>query len=145
MARTCAGVFIVIAGTGAALVGTASASGVSCEEKVLRDWSDNGRVDEMYPLHCYQAALTSMPSDLRDYTNASDAIQRALTRATTRSPASASEESAQVAAGTGVQVAAPGPSELPLPLIVLAGISLVVLSAGGFGWVARRRRGRETA
>ena len=143
MARACAGIFIVIAGTATALVGTASAAGVSCEQKVLTDWSDNGRVDGMYPLHCYQSALASMPSDIRDYTNASDAIQRALTRATTRSATSPSEDRQRVAAGTGVATAGPGPSELPLPLIVLAGISLTVFAAGGLGWVARRQRGRK--
>jgi hypothetical protein len=144
MARACAGLFVAVAGAGAVLVSTASASSASCEQKVLTDWSDNGRVDGMYPLHCYQSALTSMPSDIRDYTNASDAIQRALTRATTRSAGGGSDDS-RLAAGAGVQVAGPGPADLPLPLIALACISLTVFAAGGLGWVARRRRGRTIA
>jgi hypothetical protein len=143
MARACAGMFIAIAGAGTVLVGTASATTVSCEQKVLTDWSDNGRVDGMYPLQCYQAALASMPSDIRDYTNASDAIQRGLARATTRNATSTSEDGQRVAAGSGVQAAGPGPAQLPLPLIVLASVSVVVLAAGGLGWVARRRRIHE--
>jgi hypothetical protein len=142
--RACAGILAVITATLAMLAGTATAAAGSCEQKVLLDWSDNGRVDGMYPLRCYDGALTSMPSDLRDYTNASDAIQRALARATTRS-ASAGDEPGRVAAGTGMQLGGPGPSEVPLPLIVLAGVSLLVLAAGSLGWIARRRRGRSIA
>lgn len=145
MARACAAISIVIAGIGTPLVGTASASSVSCEQKVLTDWSDNGRIDGMYPLHCYEAALAEMPSDLRDYTNASDAIQRALTRASNRGASSGTDDSLPVAAGTGVATAGPGPSDLPLPLLILAGISLAVLAVGALGWVARRRRGRGIA
>jgi hypothetical protein len=140
MARACAGVLVVIAGLGAVLAGAASASGVSCEEKVLRDWSDNGRVDGMYPLHCYQAALTTMPSDLRDYTNAGDAIQRALTRAATKTGSTSKDTSGRLAAASSVAVAGPAPNAVPLPLLVLAGISTAVLAAGGLGWFARRRR-----
>src|SRR5262245_40895390 len=140
MACACAGIVIMIAGAAAGLSSAAAASAVPCEEKVLKDWSDNGRVDGMYPLHCYQSALASMPSDLRDYTNAGDAIQRALARATTRSSPSSSEQSRRVAAGANV-AAGPGPSALPFPLIALAGVSLAVLAAGGLGWVVRRRRG----
>jgi hypothetical protein len=142
--RACAGILAVITAMLAMLAGTATAAAGPCEQKVLLDWSDNGRVDGMYPLRCYDGALTSMPSDLRDYTNASDAIQRALARATTRN-ASAGDEPSRVAAGTGMQLGGPGPSEVPLPLIVLAGVSLLVLAAGSLGWIARRRRGRSIA
>jgi hypothetical protein len=145
MARACAGILVMIAATLAALVGTATAAAGSCEKKVLLDWSDNGRVDGMYPLECYHRALTSMPSDLRDYTNASDAIQRALASATTRSASSTNDETSGVAAGADVQVGGPGPAEIPLPLIALACVSLAVLAAGSLGWIVRRRRGRFLA
>jgi hypothetical protein len=97
----------------------------------------------MFPLHCYQSALTSMPSDIRDYTNASDAIQRALARATTRDSSTPSERLRRVAAGGGGELAGPGPSAVPLPLIALAGLSTGVLAAGALGWVTRRRRERS--
>ena len=145
MARGCAWTIVAIVGWTTVLTGTASASGRSCEQRVLVDWSDNGRVDGIYQLHCYQDALASMPSDLSDYTNAGDAIRRALTRATTKSSPSSSSESRRVAAGPGVAVAGPGPSALPLPLIGLAGVSVAVLAAGGLGWVARKRHTRGVA
>jgi hypothetical protein len=142
MARACAGILIVIAGSTAVLTGTASASGVRCEEKVLTDWSDNGRVDGMYPLHCYQAAIQTMPTDLRDYTNATDAIQRALARAATRTE-NGQIRRRRLAANSNARVAAPAASNIPLPLLALVAVSLTVLAAGGTGWAARRRRTRH--
>src|SRR5712691_3696325 len=124
-----------------ALAGAATAAGVRCEEKVLMDWSDDGRIDGIYPLHCYQDALKKMPTDLRDYTNASDVIQRALTRAV--SAEGERGESSRVAAGTGPQVGADGPTSFPLPLVLLAAISLAVLAAGCLGYLSRRRRERH--
>ena len=44
---------------------------------------------------------------------------------------------------TGSALAANGPTSLPLPLVLLAAVSLVVLSAGGFGYVVRRRRSTD--
>ena len=138
--RACAVLSVVVAAAMALLLpGRGSAaSGVSCEETVLGDWSDNGRIDGMYPLRCYQEAIDKMPADLRDYTNASDAIQRALTRAVnvedTRSGTS------RVASGTAPELGASGSSGLPLPLVGLAAICLTVLAAGGLGYWSRRRQ-----
>jgi hypothetical protein len=143
-ARACAGIVIVIAGVLSVSANTAATSAVRCEEKVLTDWSDNGRVDGIYPLHCYQAAIETMPADLRDYTNATEAIQRALTRAET-SRSAKSHETSRVAAGAGPQVGAAASSNVPLPLVALAAISLTVLAAGGVGYLARRRRTQREA
>jgi hypothetical protein len=141
--RACAAFVAVVAAATALLVpvGTA-ASDVRCEETVLSDWSDNGRIDGMYPLHCYQGAIDTMPADLRDYTNAPDAIQRALTRAVNVQSAKG-DDSTRLAAGSGPQVGAAGSSSLPLPLLLLAATSLAVLAAGGLGYVSRRRRTRH--
>jgi len=117
-----------------------AAAGVRCEAKVLTDWSDNGRVDGLYPLHCYQLALARMPTDIRDYTNASDAIRRALTQAAS---ASGEKGTAKLAAGTTPAVGANDPASLPLPLVALIGVSLAVLAAGGIGYLARRRRAHD--
>jgi hypothetical protein len=143
-ARACTPFLAVVAAAATLLVpaSAAAASGVRCEEAVLSDWSDNGRIDAMYPLHCYQGAIETMPADLRDYTNATDAIQRALTRAVNvEGPKSA--DATQVAAGTGPQVGAAGSSSLPLPLILLTAISLAVFAAGGLGYLSRRRLARQ--
>ena len=57
--------------------GTASAA-TPCGKKVLADWFDNGRIDRLYPLHCYEEAIDAIPRDLRDYADAEEVISRAL-------------------------------------------------------------------
>jgi hypothetical protein len=49
----------------------------ACGKAVLTDWAD-GRIDRIYPDPCYQAAIDTMPEDLRAYTTAKDDISRAL-------------------------------------------------------------------
>jgi hypothetical protein len=92
----------------------------------------------VYSLHCYQDAIEKMPTDLRDYTNATEAIHRALARAVSTN--STNGGTPQVAAGADSELAAGGSSSVPLPLLVLAAISVVVLLAGGVGYLSRRRR-----
>jgi len=130
--------FLVVPLTSLALAGGASAAGSRCGERVLSDWADNGRIDGEYPLRCYQEAMAKMPADLRDYTNAGDVIQRALTRAVT----SSGERGlgTQVAAGTTPNLGGGSTTALPLPLLVLIGVSAAVLTAGLLGHLARRRR-----
>ena len=140
--RVSAGFFLLLAPLAAALVvaGGASAADVRCEQKVLADWSDNGRVDGVYPLRCYQEALAKMPTDLRDYTNATDAIHRALTRAVS---STGTRFGTRVTAGAAPQLGADRTTALPLPLMVLVGVSAAVLSAGTLAHLARRRRMRH--
>ena len=65
-----------------ALVGaaapTAAAASESCADKVVADWYGDGRVDKIYPLHCYTDAIRSLPVDVLDYSNAKEDILRAL-------------------------------------------------------------------
>ena len=49
----------------------------TCETRLLRDWSD-GRIDGIYPVSCYRAALRSLPADLEVYSSAHDDIAQAL-------------------------------------------------------------------
>ena len=48
-----------------------------CGQAVLLDWAD-GRIDGTYPDPCYEAAIDTMPEDVRAYTTAKDDIARAL-------------------------------------------------------------------
>jgi hypothetical protein len=142
MARASAGIFFCLVSVAVSLAAASTASGAGvCQQKVLNDWSDNGRVDGIYPLRCYQEALAGMPTDLRDYTNASDAIHRALTQAVS-SKRERSEE-ASVAADAAPHVAADDTTAIPFPLVVLLGLSAAVFAAGTLGHFARRRRARS--
>ncbi len=55
-----------------------AAAATACGKKVLADWFDNGRIDRLYPLNCYEEAIDAIPADLRDYADAEDVITRAL-------------------------------------------------------------------
>lgn len=144
----------------AVLVFPGAASPASaCGLAVLSDWFDDGRVGRLYALPCYEEAIEAIPGDLRDYSDAEEVISRALQAATR----------GKLAPGTGVDptavdalrpgdrarsaslhgapidrpaTAAPdssGASSLPIRLIVLGGMSLVLLAAGGLGHMSRRR------
>ncbi|HWP34851.1 MAG TPA: hypothetical protein VNM66_04565 [Thermodesulfobacteriota bacterium] len=133
-----------------------------CAEQVLGDWWDNGRIDRLYPLHCYEEAIDIIPSDLRDYADADEVITRALqfalrgkldprggpdpTRGEGDQKGGQGRTPAAPAGGEGSEAAPPtvdasGPSSLPIPLLVLGGMSLALLAAGGVGYLSRRRQG----
>ena len=147
-----------------AVVALASATPVSaatpCGKKVLADWFDNGRIDRLYPLNCYEEAIDAIPDDLRDYADAEDVITRALQAALRGELApggpdpSPGDDDPSASGGGGADdggggnsdspQAAPGvdtsgPSSVPIPLLVLGGMSLALLAAGGLGYLSRRR------
>ena len=67
---------LVTVGTGCGGVGEPQAER-ACGKAVLTDWAD-GRIDRAYPPPCYEAAIETMPEDLRAYSTATDDISRAL-------------------------------------------------------------------
>ena len=56
-----------------------------CAERVIRDWYSGGRVDGVYPLPCYRAAIRALPDDVLQYSDADRDIARALEYAPARS------------------------------------------------------------
>jgi len=50
----------------------------ACAQRVIRDWYSGGRVDELYPLECYRAAIRALPNDVLEYSDADKDIARAL-------------------------------------------------------------------
>jgi hypothetical protein len=145
------------------LTGTAAAA-TPCGKKILNDWYDNGRVDRLYPLHCYEEAIDAIPRDIRDYADAADVISRALQSAlrgelgpggVDPSPGNDKKRDPGAPAGggggdgtSGGSEATPpidtsGASSVPIPLVVLGGMSLALLAAGGLGYLSRRRQAAE--
>jgi hypothetical protein len=117
--------------------GLSRAAEPACADRVLTDWSDNGRVDRVYPFECYDEAIAAMPTDIRDYTDAQDVIERALTsavRGKTNAP-SASAKTPAPQAGGAIDA---GASTVPMPLLVLFGFVLAVLAAGALSYLGRR-------
>ena len=60
----------------AAQVGTA-AGATPCWKKLLNDWYD-GRIDNVYPVSCYEQTLKHLPEDISVYSSAREDILRAL-------------------------------------------------------------------
>jgi hypothetical protein len=141
-----------------------------CGNKVLADWFDNGRIDRLYPLHCYEDAIDAIPDDLTDYSDAEEVISRALQSALRGqlapggpdpSPGDSTDDPTGSGSGSGTggpsdpsgsgdpealpEVDASGPSSLPIPLLVLGGMSVALLAAGGLGYLSRRRAAHEDA
>jgi hypothetical protein len=123
------------------------ASGVAaatpCSEAILADWLDNSRIDHVYELTCYEAAIDAIPGDLRDYTDAAEVIARAFQSASgrqleTRTPQGRRSEDLPTAVVPTVN--ASSPSSVPVPLLVLGSLALALLAAGGLGYVARNRQ-----
>jgi hypothetical protein len=111
----------------------------SCADAILADWLDNSRIDRLYDLPCYEAAIDAIPHDLRDYTDAADVISRAFQNASGRrleGPSTSDPPPQGVVPG----VDASASTSVPIPLLVLSGMSVMLLAAGGVGYVARRRR-----
>jgi hypothetical protein len=146
----------------------------NCAKEVFADWYDNGRVDNIYPQHCYREAIKLLPVDIRDYSSAREDILRALAYAKQGKPdpgdngsSSNGNNSGGGTTGTGsgggtggsdpggndagpgagsgsTAVDTSGPSAVPVPLIVLGAIATLLLALGAAGYVTRRRRGGDS-
>jgi hypothetical protein len=151
----------VVAAALVALALPATAMSATCGENVLEDWFDNGRIDRLYDLHCYEDAIDLIPNDLRDYANAEEIISRALQAAVGGKLDPGGPDPSPEANGGGDpgpgstppgpgggNVASPevdptGLSSVPIPLIVLGLMSLALLTAGGLGYLRRRHAGDD--
>ena len=126
----------------AALVGSGSAAAAPpCADAILAEWLETDRVENVYPLDCYGAAIDAIPQDLEDYTNAADVIARAFQRAAgrrlDRTPQGQVEPPSEPAPAPDIDTASS--TSVPIPLLVLGGMSLALLAAGGYGYLSRRR------
>jgi hypothetical protein len=134
----------------------AAAGTTPCWKQVINDWYD-GRIDNIYPAHCYQEAIAHLPEDVQTYSSAKDEINRALYASlrhdrdgggglggslgpTASGPSSPGGGEAPGGALTRL-LESLGPSNaesVPLPLLVLAVIALLLLGAAAASFIARR-------
>ena len=144
-----------------------------CWKQVIDDWHDhNGRITGTYELHCYREAIAHVPEDLRVYTGIVEDITSARQQASrvVRRPASVNPSANPNGTGSGPETssetesakkqAASEPNRavfkqafdklgsrdadtVPLPLLILAALSLLLIAAGGAGLVQRRLRSRK--
>jgi len=154
------------------LIATAPASAAaSCGRQVIDDWYDDGRIDGTYELHCYDDAIEILPRDVRDYSSAKDDIQRALQAklrgepapAATTDPTPADEEPSSTPPGSdpnsppndpsptddpsadpeAVPPLGESASSVPVPLLILAGLALLLVAGGSAGYLIRRFQSRR--
>ena len=142
-----------------------------CWKSLLNEWY-SGRIQHVYPLHCYQDALKHLPSDVSTYSSARDDIERALQSAREEANRTGQKvtpntliEPANVKVHfkpTGPTLTVPeptrtkdkglagfadkfdpgSPSALPIPLLILAGLALLLVAAGVVGMVLKRVQDR---
>jgi hypothetical protein len=145
-----------------------------CWERVLDDWVDNGRIDGVYSASCLEAARRHVPEDIRAYSDFEDRIDEAMQDRAIQSAggggnppppgktttggngSSKSQPEPQPKADTGSGPRDEGPisavlstgtndaNSIPLPLIILAGLALLLMAAGATGLVARKVQARRS-
>ncbi|HEY6017205.1 MAG TPA: hypothetical protein VIU16_10495 [Gaiellaceae bacterium] len=155
----------------AASATTSAAKAAPCWKKLITDWYD-GRIDHSYPVHCYRDALKHLPQDVRTYSDAYDVISRALASATRGKkhvdqnaliPPPGPNDGGK-GGGSGPGAGGGGSSggsdsgflnqavgklgsnkadTVPVPLLVLAGLAVLLVAAGGAGLLARRVQTRR--
>lgn len=127
----------------------------ACWKQIQDDWVDDGVIQGVYPLHCYGEAIKHVPNDLQQYTGIVDDINAARQRAsrlrflTGRNQPPAPPEANPNDPDSSVYNSAIdklGPTNsdsIPLPLLILAGLALVMVAAGAAGLATRRLRARK--
>jgi hypothetical protein len=118
------------------LAEVATPATAACRQQLITDWSDNGRVDRVYPLDCYHEAIEAMAPDIRDYTDAQESIELALALAIRKKTDSKPAAPRSLAAAAAVET--DGSAPLPLPLLAIGAVGAAGLLAGGLTFAGRR-------
>ncbi len=150
----------------AALVVAAPAPAATpCWRLVINDWYGNGRVDGHYPIHCYTQAIAKLPEDSKQYSSAPEDIRRDMLLAIRGDSQGGPGNPISFGGGPGPSGGSSGgrshsegflggvfnrfgpknATSIPLPLIVLAGVALLLLAAGAASFVARRIQARRVS
>jgi len=157
-ARATALCALVVTALGAAVlafVTSPAAAQSSCWRQVINDWVKNDRVPATYPLHCYREAIAHVPNDLRQYSSIEEDILAARQQAARRksrfltgaggSPNQSQNRDPQSGLyNQAIDSLSPTNADsMPLPLLILAGLSLILMTAGGAGLVTKRVNARK--
>jgi hypothetical protein len=139
-----------------------------CWQRVLDDWTKDGKIDGQYSPRCLRQAIKNTPEDLRDYSSIDDDIQAALlghygasakngpnngggsgTGGTGSAggkqltPAEAKHQAEIAVPQAGTAQSIPDTSRpLPLPLLILASVALAAILAAASPPLIQRLRTR---
>ncbi|MFN2471986.1 MAG: hypothetical protein ABR583_13565 [Gaiellaceae bacterium] len=138
----------------------AHAAAKPCWELVQNDWTENRLGERTYAPSCYDEAIRKLPKDVEIYSDAADAIlaarDEAIRNKQNRQPSGRGNGEGGSENGGGSSrggddggplggLLNAGPSavdDVPLPLLLLGGVALLLMAAGGAGLVSRRLQGR---
>ena len=130
------------------------ASAAECWKDLVDDYWADGRVDGTYPISCYREAITSLPQDVQEYSDAPDDLRRALLAAI-QDDAKTDEGSAEPAtepapppvedgaaprgaAGQALEKLGPKNADsIPVQLLVLGALALMLVGAAGVSYLRR--------
>jgi hypothetical protein len=150
-------VLVAAFGVLALSVGAATASAKTpCWRQIQNEWVNNQRIATTYPLHCYREAIAHVPEDLRQYSSIEEDILAARQLAARLGRTLQGRQSPQPSS-TGAQndpdqtlftkgfdkLGPDNADSIPLPLLILAGLSLLLIAAGAAGLVTRHFRARK--
>jgi hypothetical protein len=136
-----------------------------CWQRLLNDWYPDGKINGTYPVACYREAIAHLPEDLKAYGEARNDITRALLAflasgndggappgpntpvpGTDSGSSSRDLQSHQDKGFLQTVADALGPgnaTSIPLPLLILAGLGLLLVAAAGASFAARRIQARR--
>ena len=104
-----------------------AAPALAARNPAVADCVANARLTHSYTVSQLQNGLATLPTDIKQYTDCYDVLQRALLAELGKS------RKGSVGASTNS-----GGSFLPTPLLII--LIVLVVAAGGFGMMAIRRR-----
>jgi hypothetical protein len=166
----CALAFLAAGVGGAAAAPAASQTPTNkCWLDVINDWADNNQVDKIYAIPCYTQAIQHLSAypDIAGYSSAADDIHRAMLAVIheegrggppsigggggpTGTPLGPTDNTTPPGSGhrsllqSLTDRLSPGNAQsIPLPLLVLAGLAILLLLAAGGTWFARRMQTRR--
>jgi len=139
-------------------------AGTPCWQRVISDWTKDGEINGNYSPKCLRQAYNKAPEDLRDYSSILDDINAALIGpGSTKNGPNSSGGGSTATSGPGGKLSAkeaqrraeravpeagkPGSipdssHTLPLPLLILAAVTLAALLAAASPPLIRRLRTR---
>jgi hypothetical protein len=140
---------------------TAAEASTPCWKALINDWFD-GRIDHVYPQSCYLAALGHLPKDVEYYSDAKDAITKAMLAArrqhkpidwdpndptfggTAGGGGGGGEGGGKSVIYRALEWLGPSNAEaVPLPLLILAAVAFLLLAAAGGSVVSKRLQARR--
>lgn len=157
LARVIAVSALVVAALSAAAAAFASPASAEspCWRQIQNEWVKTDHVSSTYPLHCYREAIAHVPNDLKQYSSIVEdilaarqqAARRGVVRTTQGHIDRSQAQNRDPQSGLYDQaIDSLGPTNansMPLPLLILAGLSLILMAAGGAGLVTRRVKARK--